>query len=102
MAFGRDEDDPEDIVERLHGRIPRQWPRLETALAAGDGPWLVGGQFTYADLGGLPIAVRLPEWAPHLAPDPDEHPLAAGWLAALRERPSAAAIDAAGENRLED
>ncbi len=101
LAFGRDDDDPEDIVERLHARVPRQWGRLETALAAHDGPWLMGEQFTYADLSALPLAVRLPEWGPQLAPDPHEYPRCAAWLAALRERPSAAAIDAAGERRVE-
>jgi glutathione S-transferase len=101
LAFGRDDGDPEDIVEQLHARVPRQWPRLEAALAATDGPWLTGEDFTYADLTGLPLAVRLPEWTPQLAPDPQEHPLCAAWLQALRERPSAAAIDAAGEKRVE-
>lgn len=101
LAFGRDDDDPEDIVERLHARFARQWRRLEPVLAAGEGPWLLGAQFTYADLTGLPMAVRLPEWAPHLAPDAQEFPRATAWLAALRGRPSAAAIDAAGE-RYED
>ncbi len=101
LAFGRDEADPEDIVEQLHARVPRQWPRLEAALAATDGPWLMGDDFTYADLTGLPLAVRLPEWAPHLAPDPEAHPLCDAWLAELRARPSAVAIDAAGEKRVE-
>ena len=101
LAFGRDEEDPEDIVERLHARVPRQWRRLETALEAHDGPWLMGEQFTYADLTALPLAVRLPDWAPQLMPDPQEYPLCGAWLAALRERPSAAAIDAAGERTIE-
>jgi glutathione S-transferase len=101
LAFGRDEGDPEDIVERMHARVPRQWPRLEAALSASGGPWLMGESFTYADLTAMPLAVRLPEWAPQLAPDPHEFPLVAAWLQALRERPSAAAIDAAGAERLE-
>jgi glutathione S-transferase len=100
-SFGRDEDDPEDIVERLHARVPRQWPRLEAALAPHEGPWLMGEQFTYADLGAMPLAVRLPEWAPQLAPDAGDYPLVAAWLEALRERPSAEAIDAAGAEKLE-
>lgn len=101
MAFGRDDNDPEDIVEQLHAKVPGQWPRIEAALAATDGPWLMGEDFTYADLAGLPLAVRVPEWTPQLGPDPEQYPLADAWLAALRERPSAAAIDAAGEDRLE-
>jgi len=101
LAFGTDKGDPEDIVEQLLARVPRQWPRVEAALAETDGPWLMGEAFTYADLTALPLAVRLPEWAPQLAPDPETFPLTSAWLQALRQRPSAAAIDAAGEHRLE-
>lgn len=97
LAFGKSEDDPDDIVERLHARVPRQWARLDDALDEHDGPWLCGAQFTYADITGMAIAVRIPEWAPTLAPDPAETPLVAAWFDALRARPSAAAIDASGE-----
>ena len=94
---------PEDIVERLHARVPRQWPRIEAALAEHRRAVADGRGFTYADLTGLPLAVRLPEWAPQLAPGPAGATRSpAAWLEALRERPSAAAIDAAGEQlRLE-
>lgn len=101
MAFGKADDDPEDIVERLHAKVPAQWAHLERALAVHEGPWLCGDQLTYADLGGMAIAVRLPQWAPQLAPDPEQAPLVAGWMDALRARPSAAAIEQAGEGRLE-
>jgi len=99
MAFGKDEDDPDDIVERLHGRLAGHWPVLEQALGIHDGPWLTGDQFTFADLGGLALAVRLPEWGPHLQPDAAKTPRVVDWLAALRERPSAATIDQAGTER---
>ncbi len=97
LAFGKAPGDPEDVVERLHGRLARRWPALEAALTEVEGPWLGGEQLTYADISGLPLAVRLPEWAPHLAPDADAFPRIAAWLTALAARPSAAAIDAAGE-----
>jgi glutathione S-transferase len=97
MAFGKADDDPEDIVERLHAKVPRRWPVLEAALGTHDGPWLCGEQFTYADLSALAPAVRLPEWAQQLLPDPGEHPRVTAWLEALRARPSAAAIDTKGE-----
>lgn len=97
MAFGKADDDPEDVVERLHGRLPAGWALLEDALGRHEGPWLTGEQFTLADLSGLALAVRLPEWAPQLQPDAATHPRAAAWLDALRARPSAAAIDQAGE-----
>jgi glutathione S-transferase len=97
MAFGKADDDPADIVQRLHARVPRGWAALEEALGVHDGPWLAGEQFTLADLSGLALAVRLPEWTPQMQPDANEHPRAAAWLDALRARPSAAAIDQAGE-----
>lgn len=95
-AFGRDADDPEDITERLHAIVPRQYPRLEAALGVHDGPWLCGGQFTYADIAGMAAAVRIPQWAPELAPDPAQLPRVAAWMDALRARPTAAAIEAKG------
>lgn len=97
MAFGRAPEDPDDVVEQLHARVPRQWPRLEDALDTHDGPWLCGEQFTHADISAMAVAVRIPEWMPALAPDPDETPLLAAWFGALRARPSSAQIDRAGE-----
>lgn len=97
QAFGRSPSDPEDVVDRLHRQLAKHWPALEAALGAHEGPWLCGGQFTFADLAALPLAVRLPEWAPHLVPDADAFPRVTTWFAALRDRPSAAAIDQAGK-----
>lgn len=97
FAYGKSPDDPDDIVERLTRRVPRRWGTLEAALATHEGPWLAGEQFTFADIAGAPIAVRIPEWNPDLLPDPAEHPLVTAWMAAVRERPSSAAIDAKGE-----
>jgi glutathione S-transferase len=97
MAFGKAEDDPEDVVERLHGRIARRWFVLEETLGIHDGPWLCGEQFTFADLSGMAVSIRLPEWTAHLLPDPDEFPRVTAWMEGLRARPSAAAIDASGE-----
>jgi len=97
LAFGTSEDDPEDVVERLHRRLPKRWPALEAALAEHEGPWLCGEQLTFADLSGLPLAVRLPEWRPHLVPDAAEYPRVTAWMAALRARPSAATIDQGAE-----
>ena len=96
QAFGRDKTDPEDIVELLQGRLVRRWATLEALLARTDGPWLCGEEPTLADLAAIPLAVRLPQWKPELAPDPAEHPRAAAWLDALRARPSAAEVDRKG------
>lgn len=97
MAFGKAAEDPDDIVEQLHERIPRQWARLEEALDAHEGPWLCGEAFTYADIAAMPVALRIPEWTPALVPDAAEHPAVCAWLDALRARPSSAEIDRAGE-----
>lgn len=99
LAFGKSEHDPDDVVDRLHRRLAKHWPALEAALGEHPGPWLCGEQLTYAELSGMPLAVRLPVWAPHLAPDPATYPRVDAWLTALRERPSAAMIDAGGEPR---
>ncbi len=96
-AFGLADDDPEDVVERLHGKVPGQWSYLEAALAEHDGPWLCGEQFTYADIAVMAAAARIPQWTPELAPDAAATPRVAAWLAAAAQRPSAAALDLKGE-----
>jgi glutathione S-transferase len=97
QAFGRDKTDPEDIVELLQSRLVRRWATLEALLGRTDGPWLCGAEDpTLADLAAIPLAVRLPQWKPELAPDPAEYPRAAAWLDALRARPSAAEVDRKG------
>jgi glutathione S-transferase len=96
-AFGRDDGDPEDIVEQLHGKVPGQWSYLEDALGTHAGPWLCGEHFTHAEIAAMAVAVRLPQWAPELAPDPGATPRVAAWLQAVAQRPSAAAIDRKGE-----
>lgn len=96
LAFGIPEGEPADAAERSFARVPRGWPKLERLLAAHDGPWLLGETFTFADLAGQALAVRLPEWRPELVPDPAEFPLTTAWLEALRQRPSAAGIDQKG------
>jgi glutathione S-transferase len=97
LAFGLRGDDRPDEVERLHRRVPKSWPLLEEALGVHDGPWLAGEQFTLADLSAMALAVRLPQWAAPLVPDPQQFPRTDAWMAALRDRPSAAAIDAKGD-----
>ncbi|MGI8558468.1 MAG: glutathione S-transferase family protein [Solirubrobacteraceae bacterium] len=97
LAFGPDEGDPPDITDRLHRRMERHWATIEDVLEASDGPWVCGEQFTYADVGAMPLAVRLPQWKPELVPDT---PRLTAWLNALRERPSAAAVEQRGEQRL--
>jgi glutathione S-transferase len=98
QAFGRDETDPEDIVDRLQRRFVRRFDTLEGLLGHSVAGWLAGSEHpTLADLAAIPLAVRLPQWTPDLEPDADLHPLAAAWFERLRDRPSAAEVDRRGE-----
>lgn len=101
LAYGKSETDPDDVVDRLHRQLAKHWPSLEEALGRHPGPWLCGEQLTYADLSGLPLAVRLPEWGAHLMPSADDYPRVVAWMEALRERPSAATIDEGAERILD-
>lgn len=95
-AFGVKRGEPEDIVAQMMARLTRYWPTLERVLTVHDGPWVMGEQFTYADLSGMATAVRMPQWAAHLLPDEASAPSVLAWFEALRGRSSAAAIDRAG------
>ncbi|HEY5318635.1 MAG TPA: glutathione S-transferase family protein [Solirubrobacteraceae bacterium] len=97
-AFGLADGDHPEIVSVLRGRLVRRWATVEELLSRTEGTWLQGGDSpTLVDLAVIPLAVRLPAWKPELAPDPEEYPRAAAWLAALRERPSAVEVDRRGE-----
>ncbi len=97
LAFGKAPDDPEDITEQLHAKAVKRLHTLEQILAAHEGPYVCGAQFTYADLTGMAVAARLPVWTPHLAEGVDALPNVTAWFAALRERPTIGALDAKGE-----
>ena len=97
LSRGASESDPDDIVERLMTRTARAWPVLEQKLAENAGEWITGTQFTYADIGAMAVAIRIPQWQPEIAPDPDETPLVAQWFERLRERPSSQAIELKGD-----
>ncbi len=97
-AFGPEPTDHPDVVSHLRARLVARWPRAEELLRRAPGPWMMeGAEPTLVDLSAIPLAVRLPRWAPELAPDPDQQPLVTAWLARLRERPSAAAVLRKGE-----
>ena len=97
-AFGLSRTDHPDLVATLRDRLARRWVTVETQLAATEGPWLLAGERpTLVDLAAIPLAVRLPQWKPELAPDPGQYPLTAAWLQALRSRPSASEVDRRGE-----
>ena len=86
-AFGPLDGDPPDVVERMRATLGRRWPVLEDLLSRTEGPWLAGTEEpTLADLSGMPLAVRIPQWNAELGP-PLECVGATAWLHALREHP---------------
>jgi glutathione S-transferase len=96
QAFGPSPGDPPDIVDVLRGRLMRRWPAVDALLGRTDGAWLAGGaEPSLADLGAIPLAVRLEQWGPQLAP-PAELTRVTGWLDALRGRSSADEVDRRG------
>lgn len=87
-AFGPADGEPVDIVDRLRTRLMRRWPKLEDELTRGGTPWLAGvTEPSLADLSGMPLAVRIPQWGPQLAP-PAELTRVNAWLEALRDHPA--------------
>jgi glutathione S-transferase len=60
--------------------------RMETMLAeAGD--WLIGSQYTLADIAAVPFIARIAELAPE-ALDAARHPRVAAWWSRVRARPA--------------
>lgn len=97
-SFGLGPTDHPDAVEHLRDRLSKRWKPFEAVLGETEGTWLMGGEEpTLADLAALPLAVRLEEWRPDLAPSPDDYPRAAAWLEALRAHPTAPEVDRKGE-----
>lgn len=62
--------------------------RMEDMLA--QGPWLMGAQFTLADIAAAPFVARIAEIAPD-ALEAATHPRVQGWWQAMRARPAFAA-----------
>src|SRR5436305_11175827 len=97
-AFGVDPTDHPDVVEQLRQQLSHRWSTIEQLLAQSQGPCLLEAEEpTMADLAAIPLAVRLPQWKPELAPAPGQYPHTAAWLERLRQRPSAAEVDRKGE-----
>jgi glutathione S-transferase len=62
--------------------------RMEEMLA--DGPWLVGGRYSLADIAAAPFVARLAELAPQ-ALAAGTHPRVQAWWQAMQQRPAFAA-----------
>ncbi len=77
-GFSKDEIDA--ALERLNQSLAR----MEASLA--DGPWLVGEQFTLADVSIMPTVVRMEDLG--LAPMWADKPRVADWYRRLQARPA--------------
>ncbi|KAK3332752.1 glutathione S-transferase [Cercophora scortea] len=86
--------DPENKVafERYVNEIHRVSAVVEGHLVAqgkkegGDGPWLVGGRISYADLAWLPWQRVISKFLPTEEYDVAKYPAVAAWLAKIQER----------------
>ncbi|HVE52573.1 MAG TPA: glutathione S-transferase family protein [Ramlibacter sp.] len=75
---------PQEKEEALH-KLLLLVGRMEDMLV--DGPWLMGPQFTLADIAAAPFVARITEIAPE-ALEPEAHPRAHAWWEAMRRRPA--------------
>jgi glutathione S-transferase len=77
---GSSADEERDAIEKLRETIVR----MERALE--HGPWIVGEEFTLADVGLIPTIVRMSDIG--LADAWDKRPHVAGWFERMQARPS--------------
>ena len=63
--------------------------RMEAGL--GDSPWLMGEQYTLADIDLIPFVDRFAEFYPDIL-NPTATPKVAGWFARMRARPAVIAV----------
>jgi glutathione S-transferase len=68
--------------------------RMEAGL--GRGPWLMGGQYTLADIDLMPFVDRFAEFYPDML-NASAAPKVTAWLARMRERPAVKAVWATDE-----
>ena len=77
---GSSADEERDAIEKLHETVAR----MERALE--QGRWIMGEQFTLADVGLIPTIVRMSDIG--LADAWDSRPRVAGWFDRMQARPS--------------
>jgi glutathione S-transferase len=68
--------------------------RMETGFA--DGPWLMGAQYTLADVDLIPFVDRFADFYPDML-NASAAPKVAAWLARMRDRPAVKAVWATDE-----
>ena len=85
LAMGRN-GFPKAEMDAALGRLTRTLERMEQAIAASGGPWLMGARPTLADVAVMPAIVRMADlgldkmWA--------DRPAIARWYAAIRAHPA--------------
>ncbi|KUI60582.1 Glutathione S-transferase 1 [Cytospora mali] len=84
-AFDRYAKEIARVTGVLEGHLGRQ---KEAGVGGADGPWLVGGKFSYADLAFLSWQDMVVLFAGKEVYNADEFPLVSDWIARLRARPA--------------
>ncbi|KAK7744535.1 hypothetical protein SLS53_003420 [Cytospora paraplurivora] len=85
-------------VARVSGVLEGHLGRQKEAARGGDGPWLVGGRFSYADLAFLYWQKAVYMILEKEVYDPDEFPLVKDWIDRMSARPAIKKVlDALGE-----
>ena len=87
------EEDRAESLERLGATLDRMEKALDSA-----GPWLMGAQFTIADLSVMPTVVRMEDLG--LAAMWDARPAVAAWYERIQQRPAFARTYAAPAREL--
>lgn len=78
---------PEAEVEKALADIRKTTTRMEAMLRDGGGPWLLGEDYTLADIAVAPLLDRMEDLGlAHLWED--DQPLVADWLARIQARPA--------------
>lgn len=77
---------PEADMNEALNRLSRAVQRMDQAIAASGGPFLMGSQLTLADIAVMPVIVRLDDI--NLAGLWDNKPAIAAWFEAMRAHPA--------------
>jgi len=85
LAMGRTGFPQKDMQASLD-KMNRTYARMEQAIAASGGPWLLGRDITLADISVMPAIVRMDDLG--LATMWDDRPVIARWYEAIRAHPS--------------
>jgi glutathione S-transferase len=85
LAMGRTGFPKKDMDASLE-RMERTYRRMEEAIAASGGPWLMGKNISLADISVMPAIVRIDDLG--LGAAWDKRPMIARWFDAIRAHPA--------------